>query len=384
ERHRNDDSHKQVNSTRRRSWLLLLDLADSRLQDHTSPMRAVPALRQVTEEDSTTKRAADALPGYALDKSTSHPLAKIQRVKQSKLLPVVQLHQTRRRGGTTWLESSGDCYYQQRYWNDEAAYVIQSANAQRLRDATYALHAMCLEAVDLVVQSDDLMEVFEIPDNMRAAVRWSWQRRYRDLLGLFDFSWDGQGDPKLLAYNADAPTILVEMVVGQRLWWDHQEHAAFVAKTAAASGIAVTLAGMDQLSVANSKVVTTWDNTPVPCVWKLYPYEWLAEESLGIDLFADDGSMSSTFVDKQRVVAKPKYGREGTGVVYSHEFDNPHEFLTAAIDAATVSLPAEGNTLDRVANLFGHTNQDPTLYLGHPVYQAYHETATGASSWGRG
>ncbi|RHY47681.1 hypothetical protein DYB38_013082, partial [Aphanomyces astaci] len=25
----------------------------------------------------------------------------------------------------------------------------------------------------------------------------------------------------------------------------------------------------------------------------------------------------------------------GTGVVYSHEFDNPHEFLTAAIDAAT-------------------------------------------------
>ncbi|RQM20653.1 hypothetical protein B5M09_000385 [Aphanomyces astaci] len=230
---------------------------------------------------------------------------------------------------------------------------------------------------------------------MRAAVRASWQRRDRDLLGRFDFSWDGQGDPKLLEYNADTPMILVEMAVGQRLWWDHvhrkedevshrikwcfntienqlavawprvvppktslcvagtnasveeQEHAAFVAKTAAASGIAVTLAGMDQLSVANGKVVTTWDNTPVPCA----------------------------FVDKQRVVAKPKYGREGTGVVYSHEFDNPHEFLTAAIDAATVSLPAEGDTLDRVANLFGHTNQDPTLYLGHPVYQAYHETA---------
>ncbi|KAF0715337.1 hypothetical protein AaE_011353 [Aphanomyces astaci] len=154
---------------------------------------------------------------------------------------------------------------------------------------------------------------------MRAAVRASWKRRDRDLLGRFDFSWDGQGDPKLLEYNADTPMILVETAVGQRLWWDHvhrkedeashrikwcfntiekqlavawprvmppktslcvagtnasveeQEHAAFVAKTAAASGIAVTLAGMDQLSVANGKVVTTWDNTPVPCVWKLYP-----------------------------------------------------------------------------------------------------------------
>ncbi|ETV89449.1 hypothetical protein H257_00723 [Aphanomyces astaci] len=280
---------------------------------------------------------------------------------------------------------------------------------------------------------------------MRAAVRASWQRRDRDLLGRFDFSWDGQGDPKLLEYNADTPMILVEMAVGQRLWWDHvhrkedeashrikwcfntienqlavawprvvppktslcvagtnasveeQEHAAFVAKTAAASGIAVTLAGMDQLSVANGKVVTTWDNTPVPC------YEWLAEESLGIDLFADDGSMSSS--DEKTVWIEPAWklvlGNKAllsllwelypghpnllpatynqlqarTGVVYSHEFDNPHEFLTAAIDAATVSLPAEGDTLDRVANLFGHTNQDPTLYLGHPVYQAYHETA---------
>ena len=45
---------------------------------------------------------------------------------------------------------------------------------------------MCLEAVDAVVSSEDLMDVFEIPTALRHAVRESWAAREPDLLGRFD------------------------------------------------------------------------------------------------------------------------------------------------------------------------------------------------------
>ncbi len=55
------------------------------------------------------------------------------------------------------------CWYRQQYWNDEAAYELSSQAAQTLRDATEELHGMCLQAVEAVVESDDLMTLFEIP-----------------------------------------------------------------------------------------------------------------------------------------------------------------------------------------------------------------------------
>ena len=31
-----------------------------------------------------------------------------------------------------------------------------------------------------------------------------------DLMGRFDFSWDGEEPPKLLEYNGDTPSVVVE------------------------------------------------------------------------------------------------------------------------------------------------------------------------------
>ena len=38
----------------------------------------------------------------------------------------------------------------------------------------------------------------------------SWTDKKTDLMGRFDLAWDGNGPPKLLEYNADTPSVLVE------------------------------------------------------------------------------------------------------------------------------------------------------------------------------
>ena len=69
---------------------------------------------------------------------------------------------------------------------------------------------MCLEVVERVVKDDVLLTLFEIPEHLWPAMRQSWEKKKPDLMGRFDFAWDGINPPKLLEYNADTPSILVE------------------------------------------------------------------------------------------------------------------------------------------------------------------------------
>ena len=69
---------------------------------------------------------------------------------------------------------------------------------------------MCLEVVDRVVKDDVLLTLFEIPHVLWPSVKKSWDEKKTDFLGRFDLAWDGTGPPKLLEYNADTPSVLVE------------------------------------------------------------------------------------------------------------------------------------------------------------------------------
>jgi glutathionylspermidine synthase len=77
---------------------------------------------------------------------------------------------------------------------------------------------MCLELVDRVVADDVLLTMFEIPNELWPAVRKSWREKKPDLLGRFDLAWDGNGPPKLLEYNGDTPSVLVESALSQKNW----------------------------------------------------------------------------------------------------------------------------------------------------------------------
>jgi glutathionylspermidine synthase len=57
-----------------------------------------------------------------------------------------------------------------------------------------------------------------IPDAAVSTLVRSWNRDDFSLYGRFDLAFDGHGAPKLLEYNADTPTALLEASVAQWFW----------------------------------------------------------------------------------------------------------------------------------------------------------------------
>ncbi len=103
------------------------------------------------------------------------------------------------------------------YWDESAYYLFEKAEIDQIEAATAALDAMCLEAVEHVIREGRLDEV-GVPEAFHAFVFRSWERDEHTIYGRFDFSFDGQGPPKLLEYNADTPTALLEAAVIQWFW----------------------------------------------------------------------------------------------------------------------------------------------------------------------
>ena len=86
-----------------------------------------------------------------------------------------------------------------------------SAEAEKeLLEATFELHNMCLEVVEEVINDDTMLRLFHINEVLWPAIRNSWNSRQMDFLGRFDFAWDGKSPPKMLEYNADTPSLLLE------------------------------------------------------------------------------------------------------------------------------------------------------------------------------
>src|SRR5947209_5314557 len=103
------------------------------------------------------------------------------------------------------------------YWDERACYHFTAAEVDVLEAATAELHARCLEAVGRVVERGDY-ERLRIPKPFHALVEESWKAQDPSLYGRFDFAWDGTGQPKMLEYNADTPTALLEASVVQWYW----------------------------------------------------------------------------------------------------------------------------------------------------------------------
>lgn len=103
------------------------------------------------------------------------------------------------------------------YWNDSAYYVFTQEQQERLRKAAEELHAMCKYAVQHVVKSGDYQD-YALSETAFKLAQDSWNRQDPYLYGRFDFAWNGSGEPKLLEYNADTPTSLLEAGKVQKAW----------------------------------------------------------------------------------------------------------------------------------------------------------------------
>lgn len=102
------------------------------------------------------------------------------------------------------------------YWNEAAYYEFTEEEIGTLEAATNELHRMCLEATRFVVR-EERWDDLRIPVAVRTAVAKSLEREEPSLYGRFDLAFDGD-EPKLLEYNADTPTSLLEAGVIQWKW----------------------------------------------------------------------------------------------------------------------------------------------------------------------
>ena len=120
----------------------------------------------------------------------------------------------------TIVQSQGMHYHTvdgQPYWDESAYYAFTSAEIDQIEKATYDLNEMCLKAVEHVIE-EQLLAQFGIPPEFGDFVRRSWEQDEQTIYGRFDFSYDGTEPPKLLEYNADTPTALLEASVIQWFW----------------------------------------------------------------------------------------------------------------------------------------------------------------------
>ena len=103
------------------------------------------------------------------------------------------------------------------YWDESVYYLFTAAQIDEIERATYALNDMCLAAVEHVL-AHNLLHLFDIPLAFERFIRESWERDEFTLYGRFDLAYDGVSPPKMLEYNADTPTSLLEAAVIQWFW----------------------------------------------------------------------------------------------------------------------------------------------------------------------
>ncbi len=109
--------------------------------------------------------------------------------------------------------------YGEPYWDETHYYAFTLDQIENdLEDPSEALHFMCLEAVDLVVNDEKWLQKLQIPRAYWDWIAASWKRRDPSIYGRFDLAYDGRAPAKLLEYNADTPTSLYESAFFQWLW----------------------------------------------------------------------------------------------------------------------------------------------------------------------
>src|SRR3954462_6539318 len=138
------------------------------------------------------------------------------------------------------------------YWDESVCYLFNRRQVDQLEAATYALNDLCLEAVQHVIDNN-LFHLFQIPPQFVPWVQQSWEEDEFTIYGRFDFAYDGQNAPRLLEYNADTPTSLLEAAVIQWFWFKDVEK-----NPAAFSPQLARYGSLDQFNSLHERLIEGW------------------------------------------------------------------------------------------------------------------------------
>lgn len=155
------------------------------------------------------------------------------------------------------------------YWDESAYYVFSLPEVEALEEVVEELHAMCLAAAAHIVEHDRLADLGITDPRVAVAVTEAWHRRTElpSLYGRFDLRYDGTGPAKMLEYNADTPTSLVEAASPQWFWMEER------------------FPGADQWNSLHERLVAAWKKQAplLPPGGPLY-FAHSAGDELGEDL----------------------------------------------------------------------------------------------------
>ncbi|MEU6013240.1 glutathionylspermidine synthase family protein [Streptomyces sp. NPDC047515] len=230
------------------------------------------------------------------------------------------------------------------YWDESAYYVFSLPEVEALEEVVEELHAMCLAAAAHMVERGRFAELGITDGRLATLVADSWHCRDElpSLYGRFDLCYDGTGPAKVLEYNADTPTSLVEAAGAQWFWmedrfpgadqWNslherlveawsrqaallpagpvHFAHSegdeigedlmtvAYLRETAEQAGLDTEALSVEQIG---------WDRLAgrfvderlrfIRSCFKLYPWEWLATDRFGpyvLDTLDNGGGTGTT------------------------------------------------------------------------------------------
>ena len=216
--------------------------------------------------------------------------------------------------GLTWAEG------EQPYWNESAFYEFTAKEVDTLEAATNELEAMTLKAAQHIIDNK-LYSRMGIPEIAVPLIESSWEAEPPALYGRFDLAYDGVNPPKLLEYNADTPTSLLESAVIQWYWLQdrfpkrdqfnslHERIVAlwkylapylpgnhidlcsmddaedgmtvtYLQDTAQQAGLETSIFPIDEVGWDGEGFVGP-DGASLGAVFKLYPWEWMVREEFG-------------------------------------------------------------------------------------------------------
>jgi glutathionylspermidine synthase len=221
------------------------------------------------------------------------------------------------------VQEQGFLFYKNYYFED-ACYEFTAAEIDKIEEATATIYDMCLAVVQHVIDND-LWDEFFIPEEYAELIKWSWNTEQPSLYGRFDLAYNGT-DIKLLEFNADTPTLLIEAGVIQWYWLqeynasldqfnsiheklvdsfaeckplfeDNKLHftclstdaedfmtTKYIEETARQAGLNTEFLTLESLAVDGQNQFVTDNGELIKNIFKLYPYEWMFAEEFGTHL----------------------------------------------------------------------------------------------------
>lgn len=160
------------------------------------------------------------------------------------------------------------------YWDESAAYEFTVGQIDQIEEVTQELEDMCLTTVAHVIDRK-LYNQLHIPEVAIPLIEASWEYGHKNLYGRFDLAYDGTNEPKLLEYNADTPTSLLEASVIQWQWLEETHKNA------------------DQFNSLHEKIIDAWPQMGLPSPHIFFTGSTSSQEDLGTINYLRDTALQA-------------------------------------------------------------------------------------------